>query len=387
MTRGSRMPERTSDSLRRAALPSALQRNRRFLAPSRPLGRAVAPAAAAAILATSVCLFVPAARAQTAAAGETLPASPSAGRDGSPATPAELQRQINELRSDILDDRERRLDSRQAVHGAALVVLVIAVGIGTVLAYSRFRAIAAERRLGTVAGGARASRMGNLAAPARTLLGPPGQELQVIPVLLPKGEGAVPGDLGRTAGTANGVAVSLEQAVRRALASRDGDEAAGPAGGWPVLTLVAAASDSDPAAKPSLSSAYLPGPAPSREAMPHSDPAMRPDPDSRPNGRGDADEQRLRSEQAVAACTEAIRDEPDEARHYLERGEALSELDRHEEALADYDLAIGLDPGNAAAYLGRCHAKADLGRHDEAIDDFEEAVRLDPDLASRPEDE
>ena len=107
----------------------------------------------------------------------------------------------------------------------------------------------------------------------------------------------------------------------------------------------------------------------------------------RPAERSDADEQRLHYEQAVAACTEAIRREPDEARHYLERGDVLSELDRREGVLADYDRAIGLDPGNAAAYLGRCHAKADLARHDESIDDLEEAARLDPDLASGPEDE
>ena len=135
------------------------------------------------------------------------------------------------------------------------------------------------------------------------------------------------------------------------------------------------------------SGAKLPGPTLSREANPQFDPAMRPDPDSRPNGRGEASEQLLRNGQAVADCTEAIRREPDEGLHYLERGNALAELDRHEEALADYDRAIGLDPGNAAAYLGRCHAKADLGRHDEAIEDFEEAVRLGPDLAAGSEDE
>ena len=159
------------------------------------------------------------------------------------------------------------------------------------------------------------------------------------------------------------VTVSLEAAAREALAAR----AAVPL--------------------PWLSSANLPGPAFSREANPQSGPPMRPDPDSRPNGRGEASEQRLRKEQAVADCTEAIRREPDEGLHYLERGNALAELDRYEEALADYDWAIGLDLGNAAAYLGRCHAKADLGRHDEAIEDFEEAVRLDPDLAAGPEDE
>ena len=163
----------------------------------------------------------------------------------------DLQRQINELRNNLLDERERRIDDRQDFNLA--VVLAIAAGIGGLWAKSRFQPARAGGTIGAAGTGRTAS--------------------------LP----------------------------------------AGPTG-----------------------------------------------------------EQRLRNEQAVADCTEAIRCEQDKVLHYLERGNALAELDRAEEAIADHDRALSLDPGSAVA---------DLGRHDEAIEDFEEVVRLDADLAAGSDDE
>ena len=338
--------------------------------PDRPLGTANRAAIAAALLAPGLLIVPALALAQT-----TEPSTPGAASPVSPASDestglaaesaVDLQRQINELRSDLLDERDRRIDDRQDSNLAVVLGLAIVAAIGGLWARARFHPSRAGARIGAAGAGGPPSLPAGSAAPIRALPGLPGHELQTIYVLVP--EGTDPG-------TANAhcpeksvrlypVTVSLEAAARGALSPR----AAVPLP-WPSI-------------------AKLPTRGLSREGSPLFGPAMRPDPKSRPNGRGDASEQRLRYEKAVVDCTEAIRSEPDECLHYLERGNALAELDRHEEALADYDRAIGLDPGNAAAYLGRCHAKADLGRHEEAIEDFEEAVRLDPDLAAGSEDE
>ena len=287
---------------------------------------------------------------QVAQAG-TDQGSPGTGQHEAAASGgnADLQRQVNDLRSELLDQRERRI-GRQQAGTVVLVVFGIAAGIGGIWALIRFRGGSVALQPGLQAG---------------VLQVRPGRELQAIPVLIPDGTGPGAGTALRADSGVRGlpVAVPLEAATRGVLSPR-----AAALWSW-------------------LPSGYLPGPAVSCEAMPHFDPAMPPDSDSRSNGRGDESVQQFRHEQTVADCSEAIRREPNEARHYRERGDALSELDRHEEALADYDRAIDLDPGNAAAYLGRCHAKADLGRHDEAIDDFEEAVRINPGLATAPEDE
>ena len=305
----------------------------------------------------------------------TEPATPRAASPLSPASEertglagdaeVELQRQINELRSDLLDERERRLDDRQGFNLAVLLVVSIAAGIGGLWARARFHHTRAGARIGAARAGGTATLPAGPDGTLPALPGLPGHEPQAIYFLVPDGTDPGTENKLRPGGSVlvYPVTLSLEAAARGATAPR----AAVPLA-WP-------------------SSAKLLASVLSRDANPQFGSAMRPDPESRPNGRGYASEQRLRNEKAVADCTEAIRSEPDEGLHYLVRGNALAELDRHEEALADYDRAIGLDPGNAAAYLGRCHSKADLGRHDQSIEDFEEAVRLDPDLAAGSEDE
>ena len=361
--RRARTPLRGSpDRLEPAASPPG--------SPHRRLGTRSKAAIAAALLAPGLLILPALAPSQT-----TEPATPRAASPVSPASEertgladddaVELQRQINELRSDLLDERERRIDDRQDFNLAVVLLLAIAAAIGGLWARARVRPNGSRARIGAAGAGGTASLPAGSSAPIRTLPGLPGHELQTTFVLVP--DGTDPGNENalRPDGSvlAYPVTLSSEAAAHGALAPR----AAVPLP-WP-------------------SSAKLLASVLSREANSQFGPAMRPDPESRPNGRGDASEQRLRNEKAVADCTEAIRSEPHEGLHYLERGNALAELDRHEEALADYDRAIGLDPGNAAAYLGRCHARADLGRHDEAIKDFEEAVRLDPDLAAGPEDD
>ena len=298
-----------------------------------------------------------------------------------------LQERINSLRSDLLDERAERIARQQQANVAVLVAIGLAIGIGGLWASAKLRANADKAQLGTVTTRDQASVIGISATSAKALSGPAGQDHQEISVFVPEESDSDPGTLLRAAGSVSTslVAVPLEDAVRRAISTSSGAEAVLPDQRWQVLALIAARRDTDLATRPWLSSGYLPRSAPACNGLPHSGTAMRSDASAGPNGMCEADpeEDRLRYEEVVADCAEAIRSRPGEVRLYLERADALSELGRHEEAVSDFDRAIALDPGNTAAYLGRCHARADLGRHDDAIDDFEEALRLDSDLSAK----
>ncbi len=262
---------------------------------------------------------------------EPVPPSPSSapGADRENAVTVDLQRQVNELRSDLLDERERRIERQLTANGAVLVVLAIVIGGGGIWLCTRLRAIAAEARIGAALARAYQPAPDGLLPGTATSLPPPGERPGPLRFLGPPGPEADPDTVAGANGhaRASSFAAPRPQASPRALAS---DGLASPAG--PAVL----ASDDDVE----------------------------------------------RREEAIADCTEAIRLDPRNPRLYIERAGLRSELDRHEEAVGDYDRAIGLDPDLAAAYLGRCHAKSALGLHEQAIEDYDQLVRLDPDSAA-----
>ena len=150
------MPARTSSSPCSADFPR--------LGRGRPLRAALRAAVAAAVFASSAFLALPDARAQTVAAATPDPAAPAQPREAVPASArsqrdprpevtaiVEMQRQMNELRRDLLDEREKRIGRWQESNGTVLAVLGIAIGIGGLCAYAKFRAIAAQAGMGVAA--------------------------------------------------------------------------------------------------------------------------------------------------------------------------------------------------------------------------------------------
>ena len=270
-------------------------------------GRALRTAVVVAMLAAGLC-----ARAE--------PGEADAAADPDSAAVVDLQRQVNDLRSDLLDERERRIGRWQEANGFVLVFLGVAIGLGGLWTYAKFRSIADQASLGAVA--------------ARRYM-------------------AVPPD--RLPGTA----VSRGQL---------GD------GSGPLRYLVAAGPDATPASVPR-------GDAVAAGGLPPGGANYTADAEGLAGSGPDADELQ-RYEEAIADCSEAIRLDPRNPALFLERAEARSAVGRFEEAVADYDRAIGLDPDHAVAYLGRCHAKSELGLHEEAVEDYDHAVGLDPDSAA-----
>ena len=291
--------------------PGAAQcRRHRQAGPSdRWLGHALRTVVAAAVLGAGLC-----ARAE-----------PGEARAEAPAAIVDLQRQVNELRSDLLDEREQRIDRRQEANGLVLVFLGIAIGIGGLWIYAKLRFIADATRIGAVAARRYAPEAGGLL---------PGAALPREP-----------------RGDSSGALLFLA--------------AAGPESSLAIPARAAANGSARPAAMSRAAAATLPFGGFADRAG--------------PTGPGLDPGQLHRHEEAIADCSEAIRLHPRDPALYLERAEARSTVARFEEAIADYDKAILLNPDHAGAYLGRCHAKSELGRHEEAVEDYDHAVRLDPD--------
>ena len=86
-----------------------------------------------------------------------------------------------------------------------------------------------------------------------------------------------------------------------------------------------------------------------------------------------------RFEEAVAAFSEEIERDDEDALAYVRRGTAYHDLGRFEEALADYDRAIELDPSAMLPYANRALAHRALGDYQLAREDFETALALTSD--------
>ena len=94
------------------------------------LGPALRTAVATAVLAAGTAAWAESGQAGGAPRGDDRQAGPGN------ATVVDLQRQVNELRSDLLDERERRIERRQEANGLVLVFLGIAIGIGGLWTYA-----------------------------------------------------------------------------------------------------------------------------------------------------------------------------------------------------------------------------------------------------------
>ena len=85
-------------------------------------------------------------------------------------------------------------------------------------------------------------------------------------------------------------------------------------------------------------------------------------------------------DKAIAAFSDAIHVDPNQARAYYGRGLALGATRKFDEAIADYSEAIRLDPTLAPAYQSRGKAHLEKRNADQALADCNTAIRLDPTL-------
>lgn len=100
------------------------------------------------------------------------------------------------------------------------------------------------------------------------------------------------------------------------------------------------------------------------------------------NDRGVANSRLGNHKAAVEDFNRAVQLFPEYAPVYNNRGNTLLSLGFTEEAIRDFDRAIKLAPGYAAAYNNRASALLRLGRAAEAIEDYTRAIRLTPQSAA-----
>ena len=83
-------------------------------------------------------------------------------------------------------------------------------------------------------------------------------------------------------------------------------------------------------------------------------------------------------DEAVTACTAAIRKNPKDAKLYVQRGVAWSQTGDCDYAIGDFSKAIRLDPGNALAYYNLGIAREKKGELQESLLDFKRYAVLRP---------
>jgi tetratricopeptide (TPR) repeat protein len=88
------------------------------------------------------------------------------------------------------------------------------------------------------------------------------------------------------------------------------------------------------------------------------------------------------SEQAVAACSRLLNQNPSDAIFHNNRGTAYWGKHDYDRAVLDYDQAIRLDPKLVVAYYGRGRAYEEKHEYDRAISNYDQAIRLDPKFAN-----
>ena len=81
---------------------------------------------------------------------------------------------------------------------------------------------------------------------------------------------------------------------------------------------------------------------------------------------------------AIAALTEALKIQPDDAIAHVDLGVALVEQKRYYDAMYHYRQAIGIRPGFANAYYNLGVVLAYENRFAEALDNYAQALRFDP---------
>jgi tetratricopeptide (TPR) repeat protein len=83
-------------------------------------------------------------------------------------------------------------------------------------------------------------------------------------------------------------------------------------------------------------------------------------------------------DEAVAACTAAIRKNPKDAKLYVQRGLAWSQTGDYDYAIGDFSKAIRLDPRNALAFYNLGIAREKKGELQESLADFRRCAELRP---------
>ena len=273
----------------------------------------------------------------------------------------EIQHQLNDLRSEYLDDRAASLNQWLVVIGLVLAFFAVAIpvvtGIAAYFAYTQFQSIESEAQESLkeakeyaseaaiylkeirdqkkiaeeVVSGLTSGDITKLVQPGTSEVSPEARELL------------------RTVQRDPGASV-IDKAIVEAFRLQQEGKMDDAIKKWDSIVNISEGVDNDIAA-----AAFF--------------------------ARGGLKTNLGRHEEAISDANKAIRLKPNYAEAYILGGLSKRALDRHEEAISDLNEAIRLNPNLpnlAEAYFIRGLSKRTLDRHEEVIADLNEAIRLKP---------
>ena len=270
----------------------------------------------------------------------------------------ENQRQINDLRSEYLDDRAASLNQWLVVIGLVLAFFAVAIpvvtGIAAYVAYTQFQRIESE------AAGYLEEAKGYANEAAQYLKDIQAQKKIAEEVV----SGLTSGDISKLVqpGTSEvspearellqtiqrdpGASV-IDKAIVEAIRLQKEGKIDDAIKQWSSITNISEGIDNDIAA-----AAFF--------------------------ARGMIKSTLGRHEEVISDANEAIRLKPNYTEGYFLRGLANTNLGKHNEAISDFNAAIRLNPNDAQTYVLRGLSNYSSGRREEAISDANAAIRLNP---------
>ena len=282
----------------------------------------------------------------------------------------EIQRHINELRREQMDDRESYFDRLLAI----VAIFIVIAG------YFGFKKFKAEAHHNVTASKQYAEEARRLVEEIKAKSHEAGFLVESISAQTVADN---PSEANRAVEDVreNPEASLTHKAIARAVFLQQKGKSDEAIEKWRALAHIAEGSDNDLAAGSFFSVAYLIQDENPEGALADYAEAIRLKPDYAEayNNRGAVKDKLGRYDDALADYAEAIRLKPDHANPYFNLGTAKAKLGRYDDALADYAEAIRLKPDHDGAFYNRGIAKAKLGRYEDALADYAEAIRLKPD--------
>ena len=383
----------------------------------RPSAHATVIRLLAALLVVGALVGSPAAaHAQTIEASEAVAeegaasaqARPEGASDGSPGLQggpdplgsAEVERRLNDIRSEFYDRQGQLIGYILAMIVFLLAVIGVLIPIAGLAAYSRLKGVTEEGLSQVKAVARKASSSSRSAAAdaqaAREMLQEIAANLEESKQHLsaqkrmksaagkysPNSPGEKPeaSDPTQEEPTVRTARDMLDQALNLEREGRADDAALT----WRALAEAAeSGNDTALAARAWSSGAFLLAESNPEQAIEYHDKAIQLDPSNakRYYNRGTAKAMLGLLAEAAEDFSKSIQLDSKFPPAFYNRGNSMAALKRYEEAITDYGRVIDLDPSEAMAWGNRGSAKSETGQSEEALDDFSKFIELRPDHA------
>ncbi len=308
---------------------------------------------------------------------------------GSPTKPVipasvevEIQRRLNELRGELLDDRADNVYWWLVAITIVLGFLAIVSVVVGYMGFGRFREIETDAKTSV-------DTVTKLAEDAKHYVEEIKANRDRYHEILRRVNAETTADNPEEAKQAvrnvqnNPEASLVDRAIAHAISLQQEGKRDDAIEEWRAIAHVAEGTNNDLAAAAWFSVGYLLQNENLEDAILAYDQAisLKPDLAEAYTNRGNVKVRLERHDDAITDYDEAIRLKPDDDKIYSNRGVSKTELKRYDDAMADHDEGIRRNPNNAMAYNNRGITKAASGRHDDAIVDYDKAIYLKQEFA------